>query len=212
MDVHKWHNEVLGNRVVEALKRNNFDAVYFDDKNSAVGHILGYVSEGDKVGIGGSTTVSELGLLDELAERGAEVLYHNLPGLSPEQRTHMRRAQIFSDVFITSTNALTEEGWLFNVDGSGNRVAAMIFGPKKTIVVAGMNKVVSDLQAAYDRVCTIAAPKNNKRIGLPNPCTLTGVCMDCDEPTRICNAYTLLKKRPSETDFTVVLIGEDLGY
>jgi hypothetical protein len=162
--------------------------------------------------MGGSMTTADLGIMDKAAAKGAVILNHNLPGLSNEEKLAIRRQQLVSDVFLTSTNALTLDGCLLNVDGSGNRVAAMIFGPKKVIVVTGYNKIVPDLDAGYERLKLVASPMNNKRIGLPNPCVTTGVCQDCQGKTRICNAYTILKKKPSATDMTVIVIGEQMGY
>ena len=104
------------------------------------------------------------------------------------------------------------DGKLVNVDGTGNRVAAMIFGPGKVIVVAGINKIVRDLGAAEERIRSVAAPVNNSRIGLPNPCVKTGECMDCQGPTRICNVTTIIGKRPNTTEMHVVIVGEDMGF
>lgn len=202
----------MGKRVVEALRKNNFDAVYFSRKEDAVPYILNFIHAGDKVGFGGSMTVAEMGLPEKVKEKGACLLDHNAPGLSPEERLAIRRQQLLSDVFICSTNALTLDGCLVNVDGTGNRVAAMTFGPKKVIIVAGINKICKDIHSALARIQMIASPKNNKRLGLANPCTTLGSCADCQGKTRICNIYSILKRKPSNTDITVVVIGENLGY
>lgn len=212
MSIHEWHNETVGKRVVEALKKNNFDAVYCACREEAVQRVLEFISPGAKVGVGGSMTVQELGLLEKIAEKGATILNHNQPGLTPEQKLEIRRQQLVSDVFLTSTNALTMDGYLVNVDGSGNRVAAMTFGPKKIVIVAGINKIVPDINAAFNRIKTLASPKNNKRLNLPNPCTTTGVCMDCESKSRICNVYTVMKKKPLSSDITVIVVGDTLGY
>ena len=128
------------------------------------------------------------------------------------ERLRIRRAQLTCDVFMTGSNAVTMDGKLVNVDGTGNRVAAMIFGPEKVIVVAGINKIVRDLDAAEERIRSVAAPVNNSRIGLPNPCVKTGECMDCQGPTRICNVTTIIGKRPNTTEMHVVIVGEDMGF
>jgi hypothetical protein len=122
------------------------------------------------------------------------------------------KRQLTSDVFISGSNAVTLEGEILNVDGTGNRVAALSFGPTKTIVVVGINKIVRDMDEAFARLETYAAPMNNKRLDKPNPCVKAGVCMDCDGDTRLCRVYNIMRKRPSGTDFTVIIVGEDLGY
>jgi hypothetical protein len=140
------------------------------------------------------------------------VLDHGVPGLRPEELLAIRRQQLTCDLFLTGINAITQEGWLVNVDGAGNRVAAMTFGPEKVIAVAGINKICKDLDAALERIRYLAGPLNNKRLARPNPCTQTGVCMNCQGESRICNIYSVLRHRPAISDFTVVLIGESLGY
>ncbi|MBN1334192.1 MAG: lactate utilization protein, partial [Synergistales bacterium] len=165
-----WHNEITAKKVVKALMNNGFSATYCRTAEEAVAAILDQVPEGASVGIGGSWTVGELGLLDELDARGHRILNHGRVGLSKEEKNEIRRQQLTCDVFLSGTNAVTMEGELVNMDGTGNRVAAMIYGPGKVIIVAGVNKIVKDLSAAMVRIKTIAAPINNKRLGLPNPC------------------------------------------
>ena len=207
-----WHNEITGKKVVKALMNNGFSATYCRTAEEAAAAILDQVPEGASVGIGGSWTVGELGLLDELDARGHRILNHGRAGLSKEEKNEIRRQQLTCDVFLSGTNAVTMEGELVNMDGTGNRVAAMIFGPGKVIVVAGVNKIVKDLSAAMVRIKTIAAPINNRRLGLPNPCVQTGECMDCQGPTRICNVTTILHKKPLLSDIHVFIVGEDLGF
>lgn len=208
----EWHNDIIGSKVVEALKKNNFTAAYFKNREEAVKHILENISAEDTVGIGGSWTTQEIGLWDKLDERGNTVFNHNKPGLTPEESLELRRKQLTCDVFLTSTNAITLDGKIVNVDGAGNRVAAMIFGPKKAIVVVGINKVAKDTAEAEQRIKMYAAPINNKRLNRPNPCTVTGECMDCQGPGRICNVTTIMHKKPFAIDFHVVVIGEPLGF
>jgi hypothetical protein len=116
-----------------------------------------------------------------------------------------------TDVYLTGTNAITEDGKLFNIDMTGNRVGAMFIGPKKVLVLSGVNKIVKDIQAAEERLRGWAAPQNAKRLNKKTPCTETGVCGDCSSPDRICNIYVTLAKRPTRTDIVIVLIGEPLG-
>lgn len=210
--LREWHNAALGERAVRALEKNRFSAAYFPDRESAVAHIVSLVPEGSSVGIGGSRTEKDLDVGGKLKAKGCAILDHNLPGLSKEERTATRYRQLAAEVFICGTNALTLKGELVNTDGTGNRVAAMIFGPKRVIVIAGGNKIVRDLDEAHARIKRLAAPLNNKRLELDNPCVRTGECMDCNNATRICNVTTIISRCPSLTDIHVIIIGEDLGY
>ena len=207
-----WHNDVIGKRTVDALVKNKFTATYCGTGAEAVEKILELIPPNASVGIGGSWTVMQLGLLDKLAACGSEVLNHGKAGLTPEETMAIRRRQLTCDVFLTGTNAVTLDGKLVNTDGIGNRVASMIFGPKKVIVVVGTNKIVKDVEAAEERIKLYAAPINNKRLQLPNPCTTTGECMDCESATRICNVTTVMKKKPKFTDVHVFVVGEELGF
>jgi L-lactate utilization protein LutB len=211
-ELKTWHNQTIGARVVEALQKNNFTASYVNTKQEALDKLAALIPGDATVGIGGSATIKEVGIDTLLEERGNTVFNHNKPGLSPEESLALRHNQLSCDVFLTSTNALTLKGELVNVDGSGNRVAAMIFGPKKVIVITGVNKIVTDIDTAMDRIELFAAPINNKRLNRPNPCTVTGECMDCQGPTRICNVTTVMHKKPGAIDIEVIIIGEDLGF
>ncbi len=211
-DFTTWHNETVGGSVVEALRKNGFEAEYCSSGDDAVARLLELIPESASVGFGGSWTVRQLGVSEILAERGNTILDHGAPGLTNEQKNEIRKRQQVCDVFLASSNAITMDGRLVNMDGSGNRVSAMIFGPDRVIVVAGTNKIVRDVAAAEERIRTRAAPINNKRIGTPNPCTRTGVCMDCEGPTRICNVMTIIGRKPGGTNFHVIIVGEELGF
>jgi len=208
----QWHNDVFGEKVVKALEKNNFQAYYFGNRADAVAKVLSLVQPGATVGVGGSWTLKEMNIPDQLEKKGHEVFDHNRPGLTMEQSMALRHKELSCDVFISGTNAITLDGQIVNTDGSGNRVAAMSFGPKKVIVVVGVNKIVPDLDAAMERIEMFAAPVNNKRLDRPNPCTVTGICMDCQGPSRICNITTILHKRPPTMEFHVIIVGEELGF
>ena len=211
-DFHAAHADVIGPRVAAALARNNFTAEYVKSRQEAVDRIISLIPADATVGAGGSWTVGELGLLGMLEARGNQILNHGKPGTSAEEALEIRRRQLTADVFLTGTNAITLDGKLVNVDGSGNRVAAMIFGPKKVIVVAGVNKIVRDAAAADERIKLLAAPMNNIRLKRDNPCVKTGVCADCASPARICNVTTVISKKPTLSDIHIFLIGEELGF
>lgn len=210
--IKRWYMGERAQRAVKALERNGFHAVYCEDREAAREEILKLVPPGASVGAGGSMTVRELGVLDELARRGHTLYDHWRPGLTQEEILDIRRAQLNCDVFLTSTNALTLGGELVSTDGIGNRVAAMTFGPRKVIVACGGNKIVKDIDAALKRTRETAAPHALKESGLPLPCVQTGVCNDCDSPLRMCRATVILERRPMNTDTTVLVIGEEMGF
>ena len=207
-----WHNVTLGTKTVEALVKNNFQATYCQTKQEAVEQILALIPADATVGVGGSWTIGELGLIDKLSALGNTMYNHSLPNLSAEAKVELRRKQLTCDVFLTGTNAVTMDGKLVNTDGIGNRVASMIFGPKKVVIVVGANKIVKDVAEAEKRIKLYAAPINNKRLNTPNPCTSTGECIDCKGPTRICNVTTIMSKRPPLSDIHIVIVGENLGF
>ncbi|MBU0936837.1 MAG: lactate utilization protein [Spirochaetes bacterium] len=210
MDV--WHAEKLGSAAVEALRHNGFDAHYCTTRSEALKLLLPWLTAGATVGLGGSMTLNELDLRQLARDAGCELLDHSDPMLDAAAKRQILRRQLTSDVFISSSNAITLDGQLVNIDGNGNRVAALSFGPAKTIVVAGVNKIVADVDEAFARLELRAAPMNNHRLDRPNPCVKTGRCMDCDGDSRICRIYHVLRKRPSASDFSVFIIGETLGF
>lgn len=211
-NVETWRNDTIGQDAATALKKNGFDAYYVKTGADAAEIVAQYLKKGSTVGFGGSMTVKSLGIQEKATAAGCEVLDHNAPGLAQDVKTAILRRQLTSDVFVSGSNAVTLEGEIVNIDGNGNRVAALSFGPLKTIVVVGINKVVRDLDEAFARIESFAAPMNNKRLDKSNPCVKAGVCMDCDGDTRICRIYQILRKRPAASDFTVIVVGENLGY
>jgi hypothetical protein len=211
-EMNAWHGRTIGQKTVEALCRNHFDSIYFETGKEAVEVIMRFISNGNTVAFGGSQTVRQLGLPDMIVGAGAVVLDHNAEGLKMDEKLEIMRRQQVCDVFICSSNAISMDGALYNVDGNGNRISAMIFGPRKVIVIAGTNKICPDESTAWQRIKTVAAPINMQRLNRPNPCRCQGVCMDCSLLTRGCNAYLVLRKKPSMSDLSVYIINEDLGF
>ena len=211
-EIINWYIEKASKLVIEALKKNGFNAYFVRSKEEALNKVLELVPEGAKIGIGGSTTIRELKIADVLAEKGYKVFRHDIPGLSPEEQFRMRREELLTDVFLASANAITLDGKIVNMDGTGNRVAAMAFGPKKVILVAGVNKVVKDLESAIWRIKNVVAPMNAKRLKRNVPCVENGFCSECDMPDRICNVLLILEKKPSLTEYHIILVGEELGF
>ena len=211
-EIYNLHNETIGLKVVENLKKHDFSAMYFKTGEEASKFIMGNINKGDKVGFGGSMTVVKLGIQEKVASLGGIVLDHGDPTLSADDKMETMRGELLSDVFICSSNAVTMDGELVNIDGVGNRIAAMTFGPKKVIIVVGVNKICKDEASAFERLKQVASPMNNMRLKTPNPCTKTGICMDCKSASRICRVYSVIKRRPARTDMTVVIIGDTFGY
>lgn len=215
IEARDWYDRLIVDRTLEALRRNGFEAFYVPDREEAASWILELVPGDALVGLGGSVTLREMGIPEILKETGHRVADHweaRDRGALAGEILEVRRQQLNSDVFITSTNALTETGELVNIDGGGQRVAAMIFGPRKVVVVAGVNKIVRDLDEGLNRARNIAAPMNARRLDRKTPCAKTGACSDCDSEERICNVTTIIHRRPRNTDITVIIVGEKLGY
>lgn len=211
-EMNTWHGRTLGLKTVEALRKNRFEAEFFETREDAAIAVLKMISAGMEVAFGGSQTARQLNLQQMVTEAGATILDHNATGLSDEQKIDVMRLQQTCNVFICSSNAVSLQGELFNIDGQGNRVAAMAFGPRRVIVIAGVNKLVADEEAAWQRIRTIAAPVNFKRLNRPNPCAKYGVCMNCNLPTRGCNIYVATRRKPPMMDFSVFIVNESLGF
>ncbi len=211
-EMNSWHGQTIGLKTVEALRRNRFEAAFFETRDETTNAVLDLISAGMEVAFGGSQTAKQLNLQQLVLDKGAKILDHNAAGLTQEQKLDVMRRQQICDVFICSSNAVSLQGELFNIDGNGNRVAAMAFGPKKVIVIAGVNKLVADEEAAWQRIRTIAAPINFKRLNRPNPCTKQGICMNCNLPTRGCNIYVATRRKPPLIDFSVFIVNDSLGF
>ena len=207
----QWHRDTLGEKLVKALTQNNFTATYVPTREGAVDKLLELIPLDASIGFGGSVTLDQLGVIAKLEGRGNPVLNYTKPGLSQQEIRAIRRQHLLSDVYLSGTNAVTLDGKLVNVDATGNRVGAMLFGPDKVFIVVGINKIVHDVAEAENRVKLWASPPNNTRLGYPNPCAQTGVCVDCQGPSRICNITTIMHKKPRLTDVHVIVVGEELG-
>ena len=209
--LERWFREKQVERAINALKKNNFEALYVADSKAALEEVMKRIPDGSTVGVGGSVTLGQIGLLDALKNRKVQLVWPFQQARNDEERIELIRKSFSADFFLSSTNAVTEDGKLYNVDATGNRVGAMFIGPKQVIVVAGVNKIVKDIEAAEKRVRDWTAPQNAKRLNRKTPCVETGVCADCSSPDRICNIYVTLAKRPSRTEVTIILVGEKLG-
>lgn len=194
-----------------ALRKNNFAAEVYDDGPAAAAALLELAGRGKKIGLGGSMTMAALGLPEALKAAGNEIITHKA-GMSPEEKRAVWLAALASDIYLASPQAVTLDGKLIFIDGNGNRGAAVIYGPRKTVLIAGVNKLAKDQEEGLWRSRNVAAIANNIRLEKDNPCVAAGRCVDCASKTRICNAVTLLWKKPAVSDILVLLVNEDLGY
>jgi hypothetical protein len=203
--------------VVERLTRNRFDAVLVENLEKARDRMLEIIPTGAQVGVANSVTLRQVGIVKALQERGTNVLDPVAPsyGLAEfKEETIMPtllKATLGSDVFISGTNALTEDGKLVNVDGLGNRVAGIMFGARTSIVVVGRNKLVKNVDEALNRIRNTITPALTKRRELPLPCAKAGKCVDCNMPERACNITVIIEKKPPLTDLKVIVVDDDLG-
>lgn len=210
--LNDWAFAAKCEKAVAGLKKNGFTALFCQDSGEVFHYILNEAADAHSVGFGGSLSVADLKLADKLKGMGKEILNHNVPDLSPEEKLAITRRQLTCDLFLTGSNAVTLSGQLVNIDGNGNRAAAMFFGPKKVIVVVGRNKLVDGtVEDAIRRIKTFASPPNSKRLNLATPCATTGFCCDCDSPQRICRVTTIIEKKPRNTDIRVLVVNEDMG-
>jgi hypothetical protein len=207
-----WHQEQRCQKAVEALGQNGFTAIYCRSREEAHNYVIRHSADAKSIGFGGSRTIVDLGVQTIFEEQGKEILNHGIPGLDFETKMAIMRRQLTCDLFLTSSNAVTLSGWLVNIDGNGNRVAALTFGPARVIVVAGRNKLVDgDLAAAIHRIKNIAAPPNAKRLNCNTPCAKTGFCANCTSPERICRITHIMDRKPRVADIHVLIVNDDLG-
>ena len=201
----------LGPKVITALKNRSFDAYYFDDEVQAVEKIISLIPKDHQVSWGGSMTLRDLGVQERLEKEGYNLLDRD-KAATVEEKADIQRRALLCDTYICGTNAISEDGQLVNIDGFGNRVAAMIYGPKQVIVAAGMNKVVKTYKDAVVRARTIAAPLNIQRFpSLKTPCNENGTCADCMSPDTICSFFVTTRFCKPAGRIKVILIGKDLG-
>ncbi len=210
--IRQWWVEERIKRVIRNLENHDFKALFVKDREEAKKEIRGHLSPGMKIGVGGSITLREMGVVEMLEKEGYHLYDHWKAGLSKEEVFAARKSQMTSDLFLASANAITLNGEIVNIDGIGNRVSSTIFGPGKVILVAGYNKIVENVEEAIRRVKNIATPLNARRLNLDLPCAKTGKCVDCNSPNRICRVIVIHERKPSLTDMLVILVGEELGY
>ncbi len=199
-----------GPKVAEKFIKHGFEAYYCPTKEEALQKALALIPAGHVVSWGGSVSIDEIGLRPYILEHYAVI--DRDAAKTPDERMELMRKALTCDTFIMSTNAATEDGQLYNIDGNGNRLAALLYGPKQVVVIAGMNKVMPTLEAAVMRARTVAAPINKQRFQSPTPCTETGLCADCNSVGSICNQFVRTRRCSPAGRIKVILVGENLGY
>ncbi len=203
--------ELKASSIIKNFEKRKINGFYCSTKEEALEKALSLIEKNTTVSWGGSSTISEIGLLDAVKKGDYKVIDRDTASNSDERWDLMRKS-FFADSYITSSNALTLDGELVNIDGNGNRVAAMSFGPKKVIIIVGMNKVVRDLDCAVKRVQNQAAPPNVKRLNLNTSCSKTGYCMDCYTDDCVCGQILITRYNRVADRINVIIVGEELGF
>lgn len=198
--------------IIKNLAKRRMEGYYCATAAEAKEKVLSMVEPGTSVAFGGAMTLNESGILEALRERTDITLYDRDKAKTPEEAGKIYRQAFSADTYLMSTNAITVDGELINIDGRGNRVAALIFGPGQVIIVAGMNKVATDEAAGLARVRNVAAPTNCIRFGKTTPCTVTGRCGDCYGEDSICSQIVVTRRSSEKDRIKVILVGEALGY
>ena len=211
MKPQEQRNERLAKTILRNLQRRHIEGFYCPTAEEAVNKVSELIKDGSYVTWGGSMTIRDMGIPEVLRKRGSlEVLDRDL-ATTPEEAQAIYLRAFSSDVYLTSANAISEDGVIVNIDGNGNRVAAITWGPKKVIFVIGLNKVAQNVEAALARARGTASPINAARFTITTPCQIDGVCHNCNSPESICNYVHFLRNSPRGRH-VVVLVGENLGY
>ena len=211
MTPQEQRNELLAKTIIKNLQRRHIEGFYCPSGEEAVKKVSELIADGSTVTWGGTMTVRDLGIPEHLKSRGTlEVIDRDLAETLEERQAMYLRA-FSADVYLSSANAISEDGVIVNIDGAGNRVAAITWGPKKVIFVIGLNKVTQTVEAALSRARGTASPINSARFDIKTPCKSDGVCHKCNSPECICNYVHFLRNSPKGRH-TVILVGENLGY
>lgn len=201
-------NDLLSQKVIKGLESRNMKGFYAKDREEALKIALGLIPEGSSVTMGGSVSSAEIGLVDAVKNGNYEFIDRN----TAEDKRKAALAAYDVDFFLSSCNAMTEDGVLVNIDGNANRVSAIAHGPRKVLFIVGMNKVCKDVDSAMKRARNVAAPINAQRFGLSTPCAKTGSCMDCKSPDTICCQFLITRYSRHDDRIYVILVNDDLGF
>ncbi len=207
-----WYMEKRVDRTIKNLNRRNMEGFFVKDKSELMTLLKKLIDEKSTVGVGDSRTLFETDVIDFLRKGDYVFLDKYREGITSEEKKDIYIQNFSANTFMCSTNALTEDGELYNIDGNGSRVAPMLYGPKQVILVTGINKIVKDIEEAEKRARNYAAPIDAKRLNKDTPCTTLGYCVDCKSPNRICNDFTIIRGQFIKNRIKVIIVGEQLGY
>lgn len=205
-------NQKLAQELIKQLNRRHIEAFYCPTGEEAVKKVSELIADGSTVTWGGTATVRDLGIPAMLKNRGTLQVFDRDEVETPEEKQEMYLKAFSADVYLTSANAISEDGVIVNIDGNGNRIAAISWGPKRVIFVIGLNKVAQTVEAALARARGIASPINSQRFEMNTPCKLDGKCHNCNSPESICSYVHFLRNSRGGGRHIVVLVGENLGY
>lgn len=205
--------QIQANHVIEEMKKRNFEAFYCETREEALEKALSLIEKGSVIAHGGSLTIEEIGLLSYIKVHPEEFNFidRSLAKTDEEKRQYHAKS-VLADYYLMSANAFTEDGQLVNIDGNGNRVSCLCFGPKHVIVVVSMNKMVPTVEDAYKRIRECACAPNCLRLGLNTPCALTGFCKECISDSSICADFVTTRMSRYPDRIKVILVGEPLGF
>lgn len=203
--------EKQASTMIKNMEKRNFEGYYVSTAAEAKEKVLSLMEEGASIGWGGTMTMKEIGIFDAIREKNY-ILIDRAVAKTPEESREIYAKTVMADYYLMSTNAITLNGELINIDGNGNRVACLMQGPKHVIIVAGMNKVVSDVESGYLRVKNTASPPNAVRLNKETPCAITGKCGDCYLPDCICSHTVITRRCGVPGRIKIILVGEELGY
>ncbi|MCD8323472.1 MAG: lactate utilization protein [Clostridiales bacterium] len=212
MTPKQQYYENTAGTIIKNMKKRRMEGYYCPTAAEAADLAMSLIQSGSTVGTGGSMTLEECGIMERLRAREDITFLDRAAGKTPEEVTNLLHQMLLGDVLLMSTNAITLDGELVNIDGSGNRLAALCYGPEKVIVVAGINKIAPDIPSAYRRVKDIAAPPNCVRLEKNTPCSHTGRCGECLGDDCICSQIVITRRSHAAGRICVILVGEELGY
>ena len=226
-EIKRTFHRKKGEALVKALKKNFFDAYYVENKEQAAELVDSFIADGSIIGVGDSHSFYQLGMEERLKARGCRLIpntaalnvhnynsdeYGYVKGLTRDEARDLLADYLTSDVFVLSANAITMEGEIVNVDGCGNRIAGSLYGADRIIMIVGVNKITRDEQEARIRIADVAAPMNKIKYGEVCPSVVNGRCGNCSSPDRYCNITAILHKKPMDSDYRVIIVGEELGF
>jgi hypothetical protein len=212
MTPKKIYYENLADSIIDRFNKRGIEGYYCENAEEALLTAKRFLTPGCSVSWGGSQTLIDIGLLDSLSSSSDYIIYDRDKAKTPEEKLQVYSKTVTADYYFMSSNAITLDGQLVNIDGSGNRVACLITGPKNVIIIAGMNKVTTDVDNAIERVRNMATPPNTVRLGKKTPCSETGKCANCLVDDCICNQIVITRRSGTQGRIKVILVGEELGF